>query len=292
MENRPVTERRTNAFWTIWKRIIKNKMAMIGAFIIVFFILLAIFAPWIAPFNPAKQWLGEFGSLDEPTSEHWFGTDFFGRDILSRVIFGARVSLSIASLSVLIAVLVGVFLGSVAGYFGGFWDEIIMRFFDILLAFPDILLAIGIIAVLGAGQANIILAIAVYSTPQFARIARATVISIRENEFIEAARAVGERSWSILARYIIPNSIAPIIIQASLRMATAILSIAGLGFLGLGVKPPLAEWGTDLSLARTALQEAPHVGIFPGIAIFLIVMGFNFFGDGLNDALNPKLKDR
>ncbi|HPE69509.1 MAG TPA: ABC transporter permease [Thermotogota bacterium] len=282
--------KRADSFFVIWRRIKKNRMAMVGTFIVLFFVVLAVFAPWVAPFSPTEHNYED--SLVGPSLKHWFGTDIYGRDILSRVIFGARTSLGIAFLAVSIAAVSGVLLGAIAGFFGGFWDELIMRFFDILLAFPDILLAIAIIAILGTGWFNLVLAIAIYSMPQFARIARSEVVSVKQNEYVEAAMALGEGPWTRLFRYVLPNSLAPVIIQGSLRMATAILSISGLGFLGLGVKPPLAEWGTDLSLARTYLQVAPHLGIFTGLAIFLIVMGFNYFGDGLNDALNPKLKDR
>jgi len=283
-------EKRPESISVIWKRIKKNKMAMIGTYLVILFVLMAIFTPLISPYSPSEQ--DYMASLEGPSAKHWFGTDIYGRDILSRVIYGSRTSLSIAFVAVLAAALVGIFLGSIAGFFGGVLDDVIMRFFDILLAFPSILLAISIIAIIGAGTTNLIIAIAIYSTPQFARITRSTVVSVKQNEYVDAAKAIGEGPLSRLFRYVLPNSLAPIIIQASLRMATAILSISGLGFLGLGVKPPIAEWGTDLSLARTYLQVSPHLGIFPGLAIFLIVMGFNYFGDGLNDALNPRLKDR
>ena len=289
-EVKNVSAKSATSFFVVARRIRKNKMAIFGTYTIIFFVVLAIFAPWIVPYNPVKQ--DYTVSLQNPSWSHPFGTDIYGRDVLSRVMYGARISLSIAFVAVLFSVLIGALLGSIAGYFGGFWDELIMRTFDILLAFPDILLAIAIVAILGPGAVNIGIAIAVYSIPQFARVARATVVYVKNNEYVEAARSIGEGKWAILFRYVLPNSIAPITIQATLRMATAILSIAGLGFLGLGVKPPTPEWGSDLSLAMTYIQVAPYLGIFPGLAVFLVTMGFNYFGDGLNDALNPKLKDR
>ncbi|MEJ5229493.1 MAG: ABC transporter permease [Pseudothermotoga sp.] len=273
-----------------FKRISRNKGALVGMVIVMIFVAVAILAPVVAPNDPYKQDL--LSSLETPSLKHPFGTDIFGRDVLSRVIYGARTSLSISLAAVLFAILLGVVVGTIAGYFGGVIDEILMRFLDILMAFPDILLAIAIVAALGPGKTNLVMAIAIYSFPQFARVMRASVLTIKTNEYIEAARAIGESHLSIMMRYIVPNALAPIIVQATLRMATAILTISGLSFLGLGVKPPEAEWGTDLAMARVYLEIAPHLGIFPGLALFLTVMGFNLFGDGLNDALNPRLKDR
>jgi ABC-type dipeptide/oligopeptide/nickel transport system permease subunit len=279
-----------NSMAIYWRRISKNKMAAIGAFIVLFIVVIALLAPVISPYEPDAQDL--YSSLNGPSKEHWFGTDIYGRDILSRVIWGARISLSISSLAVFLSILIGVFLGAIAAYFGGVLDEIIMRFFDILLSFPDILLAIAIIAILGSGRSNLITAITIYSIPQFARIARSTVVSEKTKEYVDAARLSGESEMNILFRYVLPNSLSPIIVQGTLRIGYAILIISGLGFLGLGIQPPAAEWGTDLSIARTYLRAAPHTGIFPGIAIFITVMGFNFFGDGLNEILNPRMKDR
>jgi len=274
----------------ILKMIYKNKLIFIGLIIIVFFILIAIFAPLITTYNPTSQNLME--SLQTPNAKHIFGTDIFGQDIFSRVIYGARLSLYISSVSVFIAAAVGIFLGAIAGFLNKFVDEVIMRFFDILLAFPSILLAIAIMAVLGQGEMNLILAISIYSLPRFARITRGTVFAEKKKDYVEAAKVSGESDWNILLRYILPNSLEPIIVQLALRMATAILSIAALGFLGLGVKPPLPEWGTDIALSFQYIQIYPYLGIFPGIAIFLVVIGFNLIGDGLNKSLNPKTKGR
>ena len=274
----------------IWRRLKKNRFAVIGFWIIVGFILMAIFAPYIAPYDPNEQDL--LASLQGPSLAHPFGVDYFGRDILSRVIWGARVSLTLSVEAVLLATIVGTFIGAIAGYYGGAVDEILMRTMDVFLAIPSILLAVAIVAVLGPSNFNLILAISAYAVPQFSRIARGAVLSEKNKEYVEAAKSIGENSFVIIFKYIIPNALPPIVVQATLRMAASIMSIAGLGFLGLGVQPPTPEWGTDLSLARTYLEIAPHAGIFPGLAIFLAVMGFNFLGDGLNEAINPALKDR
>ncbi len=274
----------------VWRRLKRNKFAVVGFWIIVAFVSMAILAPYIAPYDPNEQDL--LSSLEGPSIEHPLGVDYFGRDVLSRIMWGARVSLTLSIEAVALATLVGTFLGSVAGFYGGVVDEIIMRVMDVFLAIPSILLAVAIVAVLGPSDFNLILAISVYTIPQFARIARGSVLSEKNKEYVEAARAVGERGFIILFRYILPNALPPIVVQATLRMAASIMSIAGLGFLGLGVQPPTPEWGTDLSLARTYLEIAPHTGIFPGLAVFLSVMGFNFLGDGLNEALNPTFKDR
>jgi peptide/nickel transport system permease protein len=229
--------------------------------------------------------------LKAPDREHLLGTDPLGRDVLSRVIYGARISLQIQIVAVVIAMFVGTILGMVGGYYGGTFDNLIMRLMDILLAFPGIFLAIAIIAVLGPGLANLMLAAGVYSIPQFARIVRGAVLSLKEKEFVEAARAVGEKDFNILLRYLLPNSMAPIIVQTTLRMATVLLTASGLSFLGLGVQPPTPEWGAMLSNARAYLITAPHVATVPGLAIMLVVMGFNLFGDGLRDSLDPRLID-
>jgi len=273
----------------VWRRLKRNKAAIIGGVIVLIYVLVALFAPVISPYPPNEGELSK--RLKGPSAENWLGADALGRDILSRVIHGARVSLQIQVAAVLIALVAGTLLGMFGGYYGGITDNAIMRIMDILLAFPGIFLAISIIAVLGPGLMNLILAAGIYSIPQFARIVRGSILSLREKEFVEAARAAGESDASILFRYLLPNSMAPIIIQTSLRMATVLLTAAGLSFLGLGVQPPEAEWGAMLSTARPYLITAPHVATFPGLAIMLVVMGFNLFGDGLRDSLDPRLKD-
>ena len=223
--------------------------------------------------------------------DHWLGCDEFGRDILSRLLYGARVSLVIQFWAVMISLVIGTFLGSVSGYFGGRIDEVVMRLMDIMMAFPGILLALAIVAILGPSLTNLIVAIGINSVPGFSRVARGAVISVKKNDYVMAARAIGESDLSILFRYVLPNAISPIIVQTTMRMATVLLTAAGLGFLGLGVQPPSPEWGTMLSAARVYLRSAPHVAVIPGVTIMIVVLGFNFFGDGLQDALNPRLKE-
>ena len=283
------TQSRTSQLGDLWARLRRNRAALIGGIIVLLFVAIAALAPLIAPHPPNEGDLAQ--RLMPPGHEHLLGTDPLGRDLLSRVIYGARISLEIQVVSVLFALLVGTLIGMTSGYYGGKLDHVIMRLMDVLLAFPGIFLAISIIAVLGPGLLNLMLAAGIYSIPQFARIVRGSVLTLKEKEFIEAARAVGESDASILFRYLLPNSLAPIIIQTTLRMATVLLTASGLSFLGLGVQPPTAEWGAMLSNARAYLITAPHVAMVPGLAIMLVVMGFNLFGDGLRDSLDPRLRD-
>jgi peptide/nickel transport system permease protein len=281
--------RRTSQVREVWRRLKRNRAAIVGGIIVLLFVATAILAPWLSPYPPNEGDLTK--RLKAPDREHLLGTDPLGRDILSRVIYGARISLQIQIVAVVIAMFVGTILGMVGGYYGGTFDNLIMRLMDILLAFPGIFLAIAVIAVLGPGLTNLMLAAGVYSIPQFARIVRGSVLSLKEKEFVEAARAVGENEFNILLRYLLPNSMAPIIVQTTLRMATVLLTASGLSFLGLGVQPPTPEWGAMLSNARAYLITAPHVATVPGLAIMLVVMGFNLFGDGLRDSLDPRLRD-
>ncbi len=280
---------RTSQAAEVWRRLKRNRAALAGGAIVAVFVFTALFAPGIAPYAPDAGDLGR--RLEPPSAEHWLGTDELGRDIFSRILHGARVSLQIQLVAVLIALVAGCLLGLLGGYYGGWADHGIMRAMDILLAFPGIFLAISIIAVLGPGLLNLMLAAGIYSIPQFARIVRGSILSLKEKEFVEAARAAGEGDASILFRHLLPNAMAPIIIQTTLRMATVLLTASGLSFLGLGVQPPHPEWGAMLSNARPYLITAPHVATFPGLAIMLVVMGFNLFGDGLRDSLDPRLKD-
>jgi len=281
--------RKTSQFREIWRRLKRNRAAIVGGIIVLLFVATAILAPWLSPYHPNEGDLTK--RLKAPDREHLLGTDPLGRDLLSRVIYGARISLQIQLVAVVIAMVVGIILGMAGGYYGGAFDHLIMRLMDILLAFPGIFLAIAIIAVLGPGLTNLMLAAGIYSIPQFARIVRGSVLSLKEKEFVEAAKAVGEKDFNILFRYLLPNSMAPIIVQTTLRMATVLLTASGLSFLGLGVQPPTAEWGAMLSNARAYLITAPHVATVPGLAIMLVVMGFNLFGDGLRDSLDPRLRD-
>jgi peptide/nickel transport system permease protein len=271
-----------------WRRFRKNKIALVGLGIVVFFILLAIFAPLLAPYDFKDQNLAE--RLQPPSAKHLFGTDDFGRDIFSRVIYGARISLWVGFFSVLGSVIAGSLLGIIAGYYGRWIDGIISRLFDIMLAFPSILLAIGIVAVLGPSLQNALIAIAVINIPNFGRLIRSRVLSIKQEEYVMAARAIGMSDMRILFHHILPNSMAPIIVQGTLAIATAIIEAAALGFLGLGAQPPNPEWGKMLADSKDFLTQAPWTMIFPGLAIMLTVLGFNLMGDGLRDALDPRMK--
>lgn len=273
----------------IWRRLRRSKIAILGLVIVAVYLFLAFFGPHIVPHDPFDQQLSN--AFAKMSLKNPLGCDEFGRDILSRIIYGARVSLVIQINSVFLALVIGVALGAFGGYYGGKIDELIMRFMDIMLAFPGMLLALAIVAMLGPNMRNLIIAIGVYSVPQFARITRGSVLSVKENEYINAARSIGESDVSIIFRYVLPNALSPIIVQTTLRMATVLLTAAGLGFLGLGVQAPTPEWGTMLSNARMYMRIAPNVAFFPGLAIMIVVMGFNFFGDGLQDALNPRLKE-
>ena len=271
-----------------WKSFRKSKVAVVGMAVVVFFVLLAVFAPWVAPEGINDQNMSE--RLLAPSAAHWFGTDDFGRDILSRVIHGARISLAVGFFSVIGSVVVGSILGIIAGYYGRWVDVIISRIFDIMLAFPSILLAIAIVAVLGPSLRNALIAIATINVPNFGRLIRSKVLSIKEDEYITSAKAIGMKDVRILFSHILPNSMAPVIVQGTLAIATAILEAAALGFLGLGARAPSPEWGKMLADSRDYLQSAPWTMIFPGLAIMLTVLGFNLMGDGLRDALDPKMK--
>ncbi|MEC5425371.1 ABC transporter permease [Virgibacillus sp. C22-A2] len=271
------------------KQLRKNRFAIAGLFIIIFFILVGLFAPLLSPYTYQEQDL--INRLNPPSAEHWLGTDHLGRDILTRIAYGARVSLQVGFFAVTGALFFGTILGIVAGYFGRWIDMIISRIFDILLAFPSILLAIAIVAILGASLQNALIAIAIINIPIFGRLVRSKVISLREEEFIMAAKAQGMKNGRIIFHHILPNSVAPIIVQSTLGFGTAILEAAALGFLGLGVQPPLPEWGQMLADARDFIQLAPWTLIVPGVSIMLVVLGFNLIGDGLRDALDPKMKN-
>lgn len=270
------------------QRLVKSKTSFVGLCLILILIITAIFAPLIATHGPIDQDL--LNRYAAPSGDHWLGTDELGRDIFSRIIYGTRISIQIGLIAVGISAIVGIFLGGVAGYFGKWLDLIIMRFIDILMAFPSILLAIALVTVLGPSLTNAMIAVGLVGIPQFARIVRSTVLSVKETEYIEAARAIGAKSGTILFSHVLPNCMAPIIVQLTLGIGTAILEAAGLSFLGLGAEASVPEWGAMLSDGRIALQTAPWVVTFPGIAILLVVLGFNLLGDGLRDALDPKMK--
>ncbi|WP_066290589.1 ABC transporter permease [Bacillus sp. FJAT-29937] len=271
-----------------WLSFCKNRLALVGLGIVIFFIILAIIAPYIAPYSFRDQVIAE--RMQAPSSQHWFGTDDFGRDIFSRVLYGARISLWVGFFSVLGSVFFGTILGIIAGYYGRWVDAIISRIFDIMLAFPSILLAIAVVAILGPSLQNALIAIAVINIPNFGRLVRSKVLSVKQDEYIMAARAVGMKDTRILFRHILPNSISPVIVQATLAIATAIIEAAALGFLGMGALAPTPEWGKMLADSKNYITQAPWTLIFPGLAIMLTVLGFNLMGDGLRDALDPKMK--
>ncbi|NHM33324.1 nickel transporter permease [Neobacillus terrae] len=271
-----------------WQAFRKNRLALVGLGIVIFFIIIAIIAPIIAPYGFKEQQLTE--RLTAPSGKHWFGTDDFGRDIFSRIVYGARISLWVGLFSVLASAVAGTLLGIVAGYYGKWADSIISRLFDIMLAFPSILLAIAVVAILGPSLQNALVAIAVINIPNFGRLVRSKVLSVKQEEYIMSARAVGMKDTRILLHHILPNSVTPVIVQATLAIATAIIEAAALGFLGLGAQAPTPEWGKMLSDSKQYLVQAPWTLFFPGIAIMLTVLGFNLMGDGLRDVLDPKMK--
>lgn len=271
-------------------KLFRNFAFVVGAILTITIVLIAIFAPFLAPYDPSAQDTSR--RRESSSSEHLLGLDDLGRDVLSRIIWGARVSLRVGFSVVLIAATIGILLGAIAGYFGGIVDTLIMRLCDILLAFPGILLAVALVAVLGPSLNNVVLALATIGWVGYARLVRGQVLKVREMEFVTAARAIGARSHRVILRHVLPNVINPVIVLATLGLAGAILSEAALSFLGLGVQPPTPSWGAMLTSGRNHLGTANHLAIYPGLAIMLAVMGFNFLGDGLVDALDPKYRNR
>ncbi|MEK4627130.1 MAG: nickel transporter permease [Solibacillus sp.] len=276
------------AFRTFMKRLMKNKAAVVGGVIILLVILIGIFGPFILKTDPNA--VNVLNKLQAPSKDHWFGTDNFGRDIFTRIIYGTKLTLTVGFLSVLIGGVIGVVLGIVSGYYGGMIDTITMRIMDILLAFPGILLALAIVSVLGGSLINVIIAVGIFSVPAFARIVRGSTLQVKKLEYIDAVRALGASDLRIIFKHILPNILSPIIVQATMRIATAILTASGLAYLGLGAQPPAAEWGAMLSDGRAYMHNAGHMVIFPGVMIVIVVLAFNIFGDGLRDALDPKMK--
>jgi peptide/nickel transport system permease protein len=272
-----------------WRRLIRQPLSVIAGVIVIILIITALIGPLIAPYDPNN--IDMANRFDQPSPAHPFGTDDFGRDILSRVIVGARVSLQVGLIAVGLAATVGTLLGLVAGYAGRLTDEVIMRAMDILFAFPAILLAIAIMAALGKGITNAMIAIGIVYVPIFARIARGSVLSIREEEFIDAARAIGASDNRIIFRHILPNTLSPLIVETTLSLSFAILAEAALSFFGLGTQPPDPSWGRMLSEGRAYFQQSVWLAIWPGLAIMMTVLGFNLLGDGLRDALDPRLKN-
>lgn len=274
----------------IWRRMRRNKLAMVGLVIVCILILVALFANQIADYETMVIKQNVAIRLQGPSAEHWCGTDEFGRDIFARLVHGARISLLVGVIAVTIALATGGTLGAIAGYFGGVIDNVIMRVMDIFLSIPILLLAIMIVTALGSSMMNLMIAIGLASMPTFARVVRASVLSVKDQEYVEAARAIGAKTGHIILRHIMPNCLSPIIVQATLRVATAILSTASLSFIGLGMQPPAPEWGAMLASGRSFIRDAPHIVIIPGLLIMVTILALNLLGDGLRDALDPKLK--
>src|SRR5690554_797707 len=276
-------------FRRIMKQLLRNRRAVVGGIVLLIIVFMAILAPYVTTHDPVKQNIRN--QLQPPSREHFFGTDQFGRDIYSRVIYGARLSLRVGFLAISFALVVGCFLGLVSGYYGGWLDMIVMRVIDILLALPGFLLALSIVAALGPGLENVIMAIGVSYIPSFARMMRSAVLATRELDYVDAAQALGASDWRIIFQHILPNSISPIIVLTTLSMAGAILSAAGLNFLGMGAQPPTPEWGSMIATARPFIRVSHWAVTVPGLALFITVMCLNLVGDGLRDALDPRLKN-
>lgn len=275
---------------TWWQVLVKQRLALTGLIIIGFFLLVAAIGPELARFTPTE--MDPLSARQAPSTTYWFGTDEFGRDIFTRLLYGARISFQVGVISVGIAAVIGIVLGMIAGYYGGWADNIITLLMDVLFAFPTILLAIALMTALGDGIGNVMIAIGLVNAPTFMRVVRGSVLSVRNSAYIDSAVSVGATSNTILRRHIFPNITAPLIVHASLNFATAVLAEAALAYLSLGNKPPSPSWGSMVSTGYSILQIAPWAALFPGIAIGLTVLGFNLLGDGLRDALDPRIRNQ
>jgi glutathione transport system permease protein len=287
--NAAPAERAVRTPWSeFWRKFRKQRVALVAGAFVLLLVVIAILAPHIVPYDPENFF--DYDALNAgPSAAHWFGVDSLGRDIFSRILAGSRISLEAGFLSVAIGAVIGTFFGLLAGYYEGWWDRITMRVADVLFAFPGILLAIGIVAILGNGMINVICAVAVFSIPAFARLVRGNTLMLKHLTYIEAARSVGASDWTIILRHILPGTISSVIVHLTMRIGTSIITAASLSFLGLGAQPPTPEWGAMLNEARADMVTAPHIALFPSLAIFLTVLAFNLLGDGLRDALDPKL---
>ena len=275
----------------IWHRLRRNRLAMLGLALMSAILLLAVFADVIADYDTKVVGMNMAERLQTPSAKHWFGTDGYGRDVFARIIHGSRLSLSLSILSMLIAVAIGSMIGAISGYFGGRVDDVLMRLMDMLLAIPPMLMSISIVAALGRSMANLMLALALAYMPVFARVIRSSILSVKDQEFVEAARACGTSHTRIILRHILHNAVGPIIVQATLAMGSSILTISSLSFMGMGIQPPQPEWGTMLYEGRDLIRTSPYLVIFPGAAIAVSVLSLNLLGDGLRDALDPRLKN-
>lgn len=272
-----------------WRRFQRQPLALAAGVFVLLLILAALFAPWLAPFDAENFF--DYDRLNEgPSALHWLGVDSLGRDIFSRILMGTRISLAAGVFSVVLGMVIGTVLGLLAGYYEGWWDRIIMRICDVLFAFPGILLAIAVVAIMGSGMSNVIVAVAIFSIPAFARLVRGNTLVLKHQTFIESARSIGAADHTIILRHVLPGTLSSIVVYFTMRIGTSIITAASLSFLGLGAQPPTPEWGAMLNEARADMVIAPHVAIFPSLAIFLTVLAFNLLGDGLRDALDPKLK--
>ncbi|WP_241083416.1 glutathione ABC transporter permease GsiD [Achromobacter xylosoxidans] len=278
-------------FSEFWRKFKKQHLAVAAGIFILLLVIMAAFAPWIAPFDAENFF--DYDNLNAgPSLTHWFGVDSLGRDIFSRILMGSRISLAAGLVSVALGAVVGTFMGVMAGYYNGWWERITMRISDVLLAFPGMLLAIGVVAVLGPSMVNVVIAVAVFSVPAFARLVRGNTLSIKNMTYVEAVRSIGASDLTIILRHILPGTISPIVVYGTMRIGTSIITAASLSFLGMGAQPPTPEWGAMLNEARADMVTSPHIAIFPAIAIFLTVLAFNLLGDGLRDALDPKIDRR
>ncbi len=288
-QGRTKEHKKTNLFFETIKRLSKNITAISGLIIVLIMIITAILAPWLTPYDYDKTDLKN--TFAKPSLAHPFGTDDLGRDVLTRILYGGRYSLRIGFISISFAVLGGILLGSIAGFFGGWFDMVIMRFLDVFQSIPGLILSIAVSAVLGPGFTNCIIALAIGMIPGYARMLRASILNIRNMEYLEAAQAINASNFRIITRHVLPNAIQPLIVTATMGLATAILIAASLSFIGLGVQPPTPEWGAMLTAGRGYIRNYPHLVIFPGVTIMVVVLSLNMLGDGLRDALDPKLKD-
>jgi glutathione transport system permease protein len=271
-----------------WRKFQKQHVAVGALVFVLLLVLLAVFAPLIAPFDAENYF--DYDQINAaPSAKHWMGVDPLGRDIFSRILSGARLSLAAGFFSVALGGLIGTLLGLLAGYYEGWWDRIVMRISDVLFAFPGILLALGVVAILGSSMVNVVVAVSVFSVPAFARLVRGNTLVLKQMTYIEAVRSIGASDWTIIMRHILPGTISTIVVYFTMRLGTSIITAASLSFLGMGAQPPTPEWGAMLNEARADMVNAPHVALFPSLAIFLTVLAFNLLGDGLRDALDPKI---
>ena len=287
-----VTAKTIRTPWSeFWRKFKKQHLAMFAGGFVLFLVLLALASPYIVPYDAENFF--DYDALNAgPSLQHWFGVDSLGRDIFSRILIGTRISLAAGFSSVAVGAVIGTLLGLIAGYYEGWSDRVIMRVCDVLFAFPGILLAIGIVAILGSGMANVIVAVAIFSIPAFARLVRGNTLSLKQLTYIEATRSIGANDRTIVLRHIFPGTISSVVVYFTMRIGTSIITAASLSFLGLGAQPPTPEWGAMLNEARADMMTAPHIAIFPSLAIFLTVLAFNLLGDGLRDALDPKIDQR